>query len=119
MDNKLQFTGRLVALNNVKEGENAKGKWLFADVIIKEDKAEYPQEGIFTVDIKKYDEIKSVPIGTMLTVHFNLKCRENQGKFYGSNAIWKIEKANQANAEPQEPKKEYKPFEPQGDDLPF
>ncbi len=118
-ENKLSFTGKLVALNNVKEGVSTKdgSPWLFADVIIEEQKEQYPQVGVFSVDIKKYDEIKSTPLGTIVTVHYNLKARENKGTYYGSNAIWKIEKVSTGGAVEQ---REEKPWEnPPSGDLPF
>ena len=117
---ELTFTGSITEIGQIRTGAGAKGDWANAEFEVTEIGAanpEYPQIGFF--DFFKNGEYigqakdfaANNPLGTQVTVSFNLKKTDytkkdgTAGKFY-KNSAWKVEKlAGQQTqqAQPQAP----------------
>lgn len=85
---------------------------------------QYPQDIKFEVYKEKTSLLDNVKEGDDLTVHFNLRGNEYNGKYYVNLNAWKLD-ANQQNATPTEstpfPTEEdaFAPANEGEDDLPF
>jgi len=100
--NNLEFKGSISAILPVATGESQKGEWKSIDFVVKETSGDYPQSASFRLfGIDKVENfIKYNNVGDAVTVSFNLKSREYQGKHYTSLDAWKVFKDNavQSNA---------------------
>jgi hypothetical protein len=61
---------------------------------------QYPQDVKFELVKDKTGAIDAYKVGQAVTVHFNVRGNEHQGKYYVSLQAWKLE-AGQAQAAPQ------------------
>ena len=133
----LQFTGTITEIKGVRTGTTEKGEWANAEFEVTESNPEnalYPQVGLFDFfkngeHVKFAKDFKNFnPVGTVVTVHFNLKKNEytkpdgTPAKFYKTSA-WKVEK-QQSEGTPPVPRAEaFQPAsdlnEEDHDDLPF
>lgn len=131
----LQFTGTITEIRAVRTGTTEKGEWANAEFEVTElnpQNADYPQVGLFDF-FKNGEHVKFAkdfenfnPVGTNVTVHFNLKKNEytkqdgTPAKFYKTSA-WKVEKIS--NESQQAPPTAFEPVgdlnEEEHDDLPF
>lgn len=57
---------------------------------------EYPQDISFTMT-KNHEVLKAYKVGQEVTVHFNLRGREFNGKYYNDLQCWKIEEGFEKN----------------------
>lgn len=119
--NELKFTGKITHIEEVKTGESAKGPWATLKFQVTENKDEYPQVGNFSYfkngeNIKYANDFATMyPVGTEVTVTFNLKTSEWQGKYYADVSAWKVEKVGtDSSSEAKEAIEEANP-----DDIPF
>ena len=75
---------------------------------------QYPQRLLAT--IMKADIIDKVKLEAFATISYNLKAREYNGKYYGTNEVWKIWYENA----PSQPTQQSQPVQATTDsDLPF
>jgi hypothetical protein len=64
---------------------------------------QYPQDVKFEVVKDKCSNLDAYRVGQELTVHFNCRGNEYQGKYYVSLQAWKIEAGKQASAPTPQP----------------
>ena len=113
------FIGKLKAITNDRNGVTKKNEdWSSVDLVLEEVKDKFPQSVVVKCGTKLYDQARMLKIGSMVTVHYNFKANEYQGKFYNNIEAWKLEGGESVGGAI-EPKQE-KPWEnPPSDDLPF
>lgn len=94
----MNFRGTIKHLSEIKDGDGAKGKWAKIEILVEEQKDQYPQKANFSY-YRTGDDVKFVndfakynPIGTLVDVEFNIKANEYQGKYYTDLSVWKITK---------------------------
>lgn len=85
------FTGKLKAITNDREGTGKQGDWKSVDLVIEEVKDKYPQSVVVKCGTKLYDQARMLKLGSTVTVNYNLKANEYQGKFYNNIEAWKLE----------------------------
>jgi len=87
----MKFKGRIEKIID-KSGVSKKDQKPFAayQFSVKEEDVQCPQVGVFDTF---GDKVQIPEVGTMVTVSFNLKGQEYEGKLFGKNDVWKIELA--------------------------
>lgn len=95
MKNNQKFTGVVTLIAAPKTGTSAKGtNWTSQDIIIEETGEQYPQSIVVNFFGDKRDALAALRAGDAVTVHYNVEAKEYQGRWFGSNKGWKIEKGN-------------------------
>lgn len=91
----MEFTGKVIAVLPEKSGTSAKGEWKSQQYVI-ETEEQYPKRLLF--DVFGGDKIASFAIkeGEKITVHFDPRADEHEGKWYGSNRCWNVVRPVQA-----------------------
>ena len=87
----MEFKGVIKWVSEIKSGTSARGEWKSMDIMVEEtnpQNAQYPQKFIGT--IMKAEIIEKLKKGSVATISFNLKARESNNKWYGTNDVWKI-----------------------------
>ena len=118
--NKLQFTGRVTQILPAKSGTSQSGKaWTSQQFVVTEDIDQYPASACFQV----FNEKVQIPnIGSSVTVHFNLKANEYNGRVFTNIDAWKIDVSGGVAQQPKPVSTPAERVEPpiDGDgDLPF
>ena len=126
MSNTLQITGKLIIINETQTFSSGFCKREFVIETI-EDK--YPQQIKLEAIKERCDTFDNIPLGSILTVDFNIRGNEYQGKYYVNLQSWKVNIDERGTGEV--PKPEDKPLTPAGgpvsspgdfddeDDIPF
>lgn len=100
MKNNLVFSGKVEYISSPEKGESKNGKPYEKQFIcVKETDGEYPNEGIFEV-FNKQNMLSNISVGSIVEVSFNMKVNAYNGKYYGSNSIWKIEEVTKEKLAP-------------------
>jgi hypothetical protein len=92
----LQITGKVKAVFDTQTFGSGFTKREF--VVTTEE--QYPQDVKFELVKDKTGAIDAYKVGQSVTVHFNVRGNEHQGKYYVSLQAWKLE-AGQSQAAPQ------------------
>lgn len=90
MANEMKFTGKVTVITPQQSGETTKGTWVKQTVIIEEDKSQYPQS-VAIEAFNKSDEVAKIQVGVTCDVYFNMSAKEYQGRYFGSNNLWKFD----------------------------
>ena len=90
MANEMKFTGKVTVISEVKTGSGAKGEWQSQTVVITEDKEQYAQS-VAIECFNKQDEVVKIELGANCDVYFNVEAKEHQGRWFGSNRLWKFD----------------------------
>jgi hypothetical protein len=110
----LQFKGVVKQILPTTTGTSNGKEWSKTSVIIEEVADKYPAS-ILIDAFNKQTEIDKITEGCMVTAHFVPKVSEYNGKFYGSNSLWKFDEVS-SGAKP----KQAEPFPTEtSGDLPF
>ena len=86
MSNTLQ--GKLILKN---ETQTFPSGFCKREFVIEEIADKYPQKIKFEAIKERCDGLDNIPIGSLLTVHFNIRGNEYNGKYYVSLQSWKID----------------------------
>lgn len=117
---KLQVTGPIHHIGEPKDVGKAKPymKRTFA-VTDTNAKPDWPNWFVFELGGTKVDDINAHKVGDVVTVSFNIKGREWQGKWFANVEAWKIEAVAGSNADAgaQQPPNEEHPG--MDSDIPF
>lgn len=110
MSNQLEITGELKHIGEVEiiTTTNAE-KRIF---VIEIEPGQYSQEICFELFRDKVSLINNFQIGDTITVSFNLRGREYQGRWWVNLQAWRLAKSNT-------PEVEESPLPEEHDDLPF
>ena len=125
----MEISGKIIAIPPLTTGEGKNGAWKKQDYVIEHSlDSQYPKKMLFNLWGEKIDQ-NPVAIGDMVTVSFDIDCREFNGRWYNDIRAWRIVKAEQgvpAQAPP--PSAVSEPIPPfgapeaggnEGSDLPF
>lgn len=96
-----KFTGRIIAVGEIKRGTSASGSWAVQDYTIQEESDTYPMK--MTFEVFGADKIEQFAIkeNEYMTVHFRIDSKEYNGRRFNSIRAWKVERNAQAdNAQP-------------------
>lgn len=99
--------GKVHAILAEQKGVSAGGKdWAKIDFVIEEVDGQYPKKVSFTAMGEKILPIvKSLSVGQLVEVHYNLDAREYNGKWFTNISAWRIDRysegiTNKADAVP-------------------
>ena len=104
---ELTMKGAIKLINPVKVIND---KFSVREFVITTLDAKYPQEVIFQTVNDKMDVIAPYGVGQVVTVSFNVRGREYNGKYYNTLDAWKVQ--GEVTSPVNEPM-------PMDDDLPF
>lgn len=92
----MKFKGKVIQKLD-KSGVSKKDNTPFKSFsyVIEEMEGQYPQKGVFDTF---GDKVEDLNIGDVVEVDYNLRANEWQGKWFGSNQIWRVTKEAQAQA---------------------
>lgn len=117
----MKVQGKITAITEAQTGTGKKGEWAKRTIVVTEETGgQYPNEFVLTL-FKSGEHIEyattkfNYVVGNSVSVEYNVRANEYQGKWYGDNFIWKIEKIG--ITETQEQGHIGEGMEP--DDLPF
>ena len=89
MSQKYEVTGELIVLNETQVFQSGFSKREF---VVREQEGKYPQEIKLETVKDGCAKLDAFQLGDILTVAFNLRGNEYNGKHYVSLAAWKVEK---------------------------
>lgn len=121
------FKGKLTYAGEVKQGETKNGKnYATRDFVLEElnpENPQYPMSGVFKI-FKMDDYIKSVvdyfpKVGEVVEVDYSVSAKEYNGRWYGSNDVFKITKDEKAQHQQAMPQAASAPLNEDEDYLPF
>ena len=101
MSNQLQVTGEIVNISEPKDVGKAK-PYLKRTFALSDPtaKIDWPNWFVFEIGGSNVDKIDAHKVGDMVTVSFNLKGREWQGKWFSNTEAWKIDSVAKAEQAP-------------------
>ncbi|WP_418495515.1 DUF3127 domain-containing protein [Coprobacter sp.] len=112
----MTFKGIVKHVSAIQKGISKSGnEWQALEAVIEESGVQYPQSVVvkqLNENIERFRLIK----GQEVTVHFNSRVNEYNGRFYQTNVCWKVEKQDDKTLPVTVTQKE---FDPSTDDLPF
>lgn len=92
------FKGQIVSIGDVKGATKDGKEWASIDIVVKEVHGEHPQTGVFSL-FKNGEHVKHAKefskynkVGDIVEIDFSLRANGYQGKWYGSNSIFKVTK---------------------------
>ena len=87
----MEITGTITQILEAQSGESANGSWKKQELIMVEDKEQYPK----TIAFELWGDKIPVPsIGDKVKASINLESREYNGRWYTNVKAWKIEVLN-------------------------
>lgn len=94
----MKFKGKVIQKLD-KSGVSKKDNTPFKSFsyVIEETEGQYPQKGVFDTF---GDKVEDLNIGDVVEIDYNLRANEWQGKWFGSNQIWKVTKEANSSPEP-------------------
>lgn len=121
----LKFSGKVAFIGETVSGTSPKGDWTKTSFKVEEeDGSQYPNAILFDA-FNKQDIIDKLEVGQSVDVLYNAKVNENNGRYFNSFGVWKVEIAGFTTT-PSEPtqasiRKENASSTPKNevDDLPF
>lgn len=97
----LEITGKLLQKLDIQSGSGNFGNWKRQDAII-ETIEQYPKKICISFWNEKIGDIDRVNLGDTVMVSVNIESRENNGRWYTSVRVWKLQlsvgEANQQQA---------------------
>jgi hypothetical protein len=97
--NKMEVQGKIKL---VEEAQTFSSGFVKQEFVITTDE-KYPQDIKLEFVKDKVDQLKKVKRGDNVTVHFNLRGNEYQGKYYVNLQAWKLSKENGSGSNASEP----------------
>ena len=85
----MQITAKLIQLLPLQTGTSKNGEWKKQEVIL-ETEGTYPKKVCVSFWGDKIDE-KSLQLGNMLKIEFDIESREYNGRWYTDLKAWKVE----------------------------
>jgi len=127
-----EVTGKILKKLDRRSGTSARGEWVSQDFVLEYQDGNFPSTISFSAWGKdKVADLDNVNEGDVITVSFNIRGREYNGKWYNDLRVWKISRSAESNAQQRQPQQQQAP-EPQApaiedmqddiisnDDLPF
>lgn len=111
----LKIEARVVEIQEVKTGTSNAGKDWSNQVFVLETEDRYPKLAAFQASGKLLEDVKSMRVGQIVTVHFDIVSRKHNESWYTQANAWKIEGVNAAPVQATVAAV----AEEEGEDLPF
>ena len=86
----LDIVGKLLQRLDTQSGEGAFGSWKRQDAII-ETIEQYPKKICISFWNEKIADLDKVNLGDTITVNVNIESRENNGRWYTSIRVWRLQ----------------------------
>ena len=86
----LEITGKLIKILQEQTGSGKNGPWVKQEFVI-ETADQYPKKICCAAWGDKAASVKDFPLGTTLTVAFNVESREYNERWYTELRAWKID----------------------------
>ena len=87
----MELKGKVINVQPVQTGEGRNGQWKKQDYIIEYDQnSQYPRRMMFNLWGEKIDQYH-IQEGQLITVSFDIECREYNGRWYNDIRAWKVE----------------------------
>ena len=114
------ITGKVVYILPEQSGTGKNGQWVKQDFVI-ETQEQYSKKVCFSAWGDKASLVKSLSIGNLINISFNVESREYNGKWYSDLKVWKINKGQEAAQQIPESFDVLEPINPDdaSNDLPF
>lgn len=87
----LKIEARVVEIQEVKTGTSNAGKDWSNQVFVLETEDRYPKLAAFQASGKLLEDVKSMRVGQIVTVHFDVVSRKHNDSWYTQANAWKIE----------------------------
>lgn len=92
----VKFTGKIIAVGQVKMGTSQNGtKWSSCEYTIEELNEQYPSRAV--IQVYGYDKLQqfNIQLGEIITAHIGLKARQSkEGRWFNQLDCWKVERPN-------------------------
>lgn len=101
----MQITGQVIFVSVVRSGKSERGnEWCSQDFVVKyflDEDERFERRGMF--NLRDADKIQKADLheGDKVRVKFDLNAREYEGKWFGQNDAWAVEKLFAADYAPQ------------------
>jgi predicted SnoaL-like aldol condensation-catalyzing enzyme len=104
--------GKVFAILAEQKGVSQSGKeWSKIDFVIEETEGQYPKKVSFNaMGEKLLPVVKSLSVGQLVEVHYNLDAREYNGKWFTNINAWRIDKNSEGITNKVDPEIEILPF---------
>ncbi|MDD4608600.1 MAG: DUF3127 domain-containing protein [Bacteroidaceae bacterium] len=89
----MEITGKIIAVLPLLTGEGRNGAWKKQDYVV-ETQEEYPKKMSFNLWGDKVEKF-NIQLGEMLTISFDIDCREYKGRWYNDIKAWRVERVAQ------------------------
>lgn len=86
----MEITGKIIVVLPLQSGQGRNGEWKKQDYVI-ETQEQYPKKMSFNLWGDKIDSF-GIKAGEMLTVSFDIDCREYNGRWYNDIRAWRVER---------------------------
>jgi len=86
----LDIVGKLLQKLDMQSGDGAFGSWRRQDAII-ETIEQYPKKICISFWNEKISDLDKLNLGETLTASVNIESRENNGKWYTSVRVWRLQ----------------------------
>ena len=116
MASKYKITGVITHVSEVEKGVSKNGKaWTKQFIVVEETDEEYPNS--VKLDFFNKEELQNAE-GEMVTVEFNTRCNEFNGKYFQSCSGWNITTLSRVTPNATQPTTQPELL-PENNDLPF
>ena len=88
----LDIVGKLLQKLDTQSGDGAFGSWKRQDAII-ETIEQYPKKICISFWNEKINELDKIALGATITASVNVESRENNGKWFTSVRVWKLQQS--------------------------
>jgi len=91
----MEISGKIISIQPLVTGEGKNGPWKKQDYVIEHSlESQYPKKMMFNLWGEKIDQ-NPLAVGDMVTVSFDIDCRQYNERWYNDIRAWKVVKAEQ------------------------
>jgi len=99
-----EVTGKILKKLDLRSGTSARGEWVSQDFVLEYQDGNFPSTICFSAWGKdKVADLDNLNEGDAITVSFNIRGREYNGKWYNDLRVWKINRSAESNAQQSQP----------------
>lgn len=97
----MDFTGKIIAVLPIKQGESARGPWKSQEYVLEyyEQGSQYSNKVVFNAFGENVDKFQ-IQEGQDYTVSVNINAREWQGRWFNDIRAWRVVQANTVAQQP-------------------
>ncbi|HOI27263.1 MAG TPA: DUF3127 domain-containing protein [Paludibacteraceae bacterium] len=97
----MEISGRIIAVLPLQSGTSARGAWKKQEYVIEHElDSQYPKKMCFNLWGDNVDKF-NIQEGQMLTVSFDVDCREYNGRWFNDIRAWRVTPQMQQAAAPE------------------